>query len=118
MLVVTSAQLAPPSLLTCTFSPGLSRPCVPETVSVVSLVTKSLDDVPLSVVIAVIATSAVGADVSTVTEVADELAPTLPATSVSRAVTLNVPLPCATSVARGTVTVALLPRGCRPPASV
>ena len=41
---------------------------VPETVSVVSLVMKSLDDVPLSVAIAVIATVAVGAAASTVTE--------------------------------------------------
>ena len=63
---------------------------------------------PLSVVIAVIQTVAVGATVSTVTGVAVELAPALPAVSVSRAVTLNVPLPCAVIVARGTVTVALL----------
>ena len=56
-----------------------------------------------------IATTAVGADVSTVTEVAAELAPALPAVSVSLAVTSNVPWPCAAIVARGTVTVALLP---------
>ena len=51
---------------------------------------------------------AVGATVSTVTDVADELAPALPTASVSRAVTLNVPLPWAVIVAAGTVTVALL----------
>ena len=65
--VVTSDQVAPPSLLTCTFSPAPSAPWVPETVSDVSLVTKSLDQVPLSVAIAVIATAAVGAVVSMVT---------------------------------------------------
>ena len=64
---------------------------------------------PLSVVMAVIATVVVGAAVSTVTDVAVELAPALPATSVSRAVTSNVPWPCAEIVARGTVTVALPP---------
>ena len=63
---------------------------------------------PLSVAMAVIATVAVGAAVSTVTGVAVELAPALPAVSVSRAVTSNVPWPCAVIVARGTVTVALL----------
>ena len=82
---------------------------MPETVSVVSLVIKSLDEAPLSVAMAVIATVAVGAAASTVTGVAVELAPTLPAMSVSLAVTSNVPWPCAASVARGTVTVALLP---------
>ena len=51
----------------------------------------------------------VGAAASTVTEVADELAPALPAVSVSLAVTSNVPWPCAGIVATGTVTVALLP---------
>ena len=51
---------------------------------------------------------AAGATVSTVTDVADELTLALPATSVSRAVTSNVPLPWAVIVARGTVTVALL----------
>ena len=91
MLVVTANQLAPPSLLTCTVSPEPSAPCVPETVSVVSLVIKSLDEVPLSVAMAVIATSAVGATVSTVTGVAVEFAPALPAMSVSPAVTSNVP---------------------------
>ena len=40
---MTSAQVAPPSLLTCTFSPAPSAPWVPDTVSVVSLVMKSLD---------------------------------------------------------------------------
>ena len=50
---------------------------------------------------------AVGATVSTVTGIAVELAPALPAASVSRAVTLNVPLPWAVIVAAGTVTVAL-----------
>ena len=108
-MLVASTQLAPPSLLTCTVSPAPSEPCVPDTVSVVSLVTKSLDEVPLSVAMAVIATAAVGATASTVTGVAVELAPALPAMSVSPAVTLNVPWPCAASVARGTVTVALLP---------
>ena len=109
MLAVTSNQLAPPSLLTCTVSPAPSAPCVPDTVSVVSLVTKSLDDVPLSVAIAVMTAAAVGAAVSTVTGVAVELAPALPAMSVRLAVTLNVPWPCAAIVATGTVTVALLP---------
>ena len=52
---------------------------------------------------------AVGATVSTVTDVAVEFGPALPAASVSRAVTLNVPWPCAVIVAAGTVTVALLP---------
>ena len=52
---------------------------------------------------------AVGATVSTVTGVAVELAPALPAASVSAAVTLNVPWPCAVIVPAGTVTVALLP---------
>ena len=52
---------------------------------------------------------AVGATVSTVTDVAVELALALPAASVSRAVTLNVPLPWAVIVPAGTVTVALLP---------
>ena len=42
-------------------------------------------------------------------EVAVEFAPTLPAMSVSLAVTLNVPWPCAAIVPAGTVTVALLP---------
>ena len=42
---------------------------------------------------------AVGATVSTVTDVADELALALPAASVSLAVTLNVPWPCAVIVA-------------------
>ena len=51
---------------------------------------------------------AVGAAVSTVTGIVPEFAPALPATSVSRAVTSNVPWPCAVIVARGTVTVALL----------
>ena len=58
---------------------------------------------------AVIATVAVGAAASTVTEIAVEFEPALPAASVSRAVTLNVPWPCAAIVAGGTVTVALLP---------
>ena len=57
---------------------------------------------------AVIATVAVGAPASTVTGMAAEFAPALPAASVSRAVTSNVPWPCAVIVARGTVTVALL----------
>ena len=57
--------------------------------------------------IVVIATA--GATVSTVTEAAVEFALTLPAASVSVAVTSNVPWPCAVIVARGTVTVALLP---------
>ena len=50
---------------------------------------------------------AAGATVSTVTDVADELALALPAASVSLAVTLNVPWPCAVIVPAGTVTVAL-----------
>ena len=45
----------------------------------------------------------------TVTDVTDELELELPAVSVSLAVTLNVPWPCAAIVPRGTVTVALLP---------
>ncbi len=51
----------------------------------------------------------VGAAVSTVTDVADEFAPALPAMSVIRAVTSNVPLPCAPIVPDGTATVALPP---------
>ena len=47
--------------------------------------------------------------VSTITEVAVEFELALPAASVSVAVTLNVPSPCAAIVARDTVTVALLP---------
>jgi hypothetical protein len=82
---------------------------VRETVRVVSLVTKSLDDVPLAVAMAVIATAAVGATVATVTELAGEVGLTLPAASISVAVTLNVPLPCAVIVPAGTVTVALSP---------
>jgi hypothetical protein len=85
---------------------------MPETVSVVSLVTKSLDEAPLSVAIAVIATAAVGANMSidiTVTEIGVELELALPAASVSLAVTSNVPKPCAAIVPAGTVTVALLP---------
>ena len=50
---------------------------------------------------------AVGATVSTVTDVAEELALALPAASVSLAVTLNVPWPCAVIVPAGTVTVTL-----------
>ena len=63
---------------------------------------------PLFSVIEVI-DGAVGATVSTVTGAAVEFAPALPAASVSRAVTLNVPLPCAVIVPAGTVTVALPP---------
>ena len=51
----------------------------------------------------------VGATVSTVTGVADELTLALPAASVSLAVTLTVPWPCAVIVDEGAVTVALLP---------
>ena len=58
----TSIQVEPPSMLTCTFSPAPSAPLVPETVSVVSLVVKS-PAVPVSSVIAVMSTAAVGAGV-------------------------------------------------------
>ena len=50
-----------------------------------------------------------GSSVSTVTDVADEFGLALPATSVSFAVTLNVPSPCVAIVPDGTVTVALSP---------
>ena len=56
---------------------------------------------------AIVIDGAVGATVSTVTEIAVELMLVLPATSVSRAVTSNVPSPCAVIVAAGTATVAL-----------
>ncbi len=81
---VTSTQVAPPSLLTCTFSPGASAPLVPDTVSVVSLVMKSLDDVPVSLAIAVMSTVAAGAAVSMVTAWLS-VVPTLPAASTTRA---------------------------------
>ena len=81
---VTSTQVVPPSLLTCTFSPAASAPLVPETVSEVSLVMKSLDDVPVSVAIAVIASASAGAVVSMVTAWL-AVVPTLAAASMIRA---------------------------------
>jgi hypothetical protein len=80
--VVTSDQVAPPSLLTWTFSPLPNAPCVPETVSVVSLVLKSLDELPVSWRIAVIATAAVGTVLSTVIAARLVALLTLPAMSV------------------------------------
>jgi len=49
---VTSTQVVP-LVLTCTFSPLPSAPLLPDTVSVVSLVMKSVDDAPVSLDIAV-----------------------------------------------------------------
>ena len=57
---------------------------VPDTVSEVSLVMKSPDDVPVSLTIAVMSTVAVGAAVSMVTAWLSVL-PTLPAVSTTRA---------------------------------
>ena len=54
---VTSDHVLPPLLLTCTFSPALKLPCVPATVSEVTLVMKSVADCPLSGVIAEMATA-------------------------------------------------------------
>ncbi len=82
---VTSCQLAPPSLLTWIFSPGASAPLVPDTISVVSLVMKSLDAVPVSVAIAVIASAAAGSAVSMVMAWL-VVVPILPAASTIRAV--------------------------------
>ena len=84
LLEVTSAQVAPPSTLTWIRSLDASAPCVPLTVNKVSLVTKSLDELPLSVLIAPIVTAAVGALVSMVTARLAVL-PTLPARSTTRA---------------------------------
>src|SRR5262249_23692843 len=55
----TSVQVAPPLLLTCTFSPAPSAPLVPDTVSEVSLVMKS-PAVPVSSAMAVMSTAPVG----------------------------------------------------------
>jgi hypothetical protein len=82
--LVTSDQVAPPLLLTWTFSPLANVPCVPETVSVVSLVMKSLGELPVSLAIAVIVTATVGATVSTVTvKVAEALLAPLKGSMVS-----------------------------------
>ena len=64
---MTSCQVVPPSLLTWIFSSAPSVPLVPETVSVVSLVMKSLADVPVSSAMALIARASAGAEVSMVT---------------------------------------------------
>src|SRR5262245_33357720 len=82
-LVVTSDQVRPPSLLTCTFSPAPSGSCVPDTVSVVSLVVKS-PGVPVSRAIARLSATAVAAVVSMVTAWLS-VAPTLAAASITRA---------------------------------
>ena len=84
MSCVTSTQVVPPSLLICTVSPATSAVLVPDTVSTVSLVMKSLDDVPVSSAIAVMSTVAVGAAVSMVTAWLSS-GPTLPAVSTTRA---------------------------------
>ena len=95
--------------MTVSVSPATAPvPVRPTTTGVPSEASAALMPPPLFSAIDVI-DGAVGATVSTVTDVADELAPALPAASVSPAVTLNVPWPCAVIVASGTVTVALLP---------
>ena len=76
--------MAPPSLLTWIFSPAASGPLVPDTISVVSLVMKSLL-VPVSVAIAVIASASAGAVVSMVMAWL-VVVPILPAASTIRAV--------------------------------
>ena len=76
--------MLPPSLLTWIFSPAPSAPLVPDTVSVVSLVMKSVDDVPVSSAIAVIASASVGPVVSMVTAWL-AVVPTLLAASMIRA---------------------------------
>ncbi len=60
--------MAPPSLLTWIFSPAASAPLLPDTISVVSLVMKSLlvPPIAVSVAIAVIANVSAGATVSRV----------------------------------------------------
>ena len=80
----TSVQVVPPSLLTWIFSPADSAPLVPETVSVVSLVMKSEDELPVSLAIAVIASASAGAVVSMVTAWL-AVVPILPAVSTIRA---------------------------------
>ena len=96
-----------PPQLTVSVSPAAAPvPARPTTTGVPFEASTALMPPPLFSAIDVI-DGAVGATVSTVTDVANELALTLPAASVSLAVTLNVPLPCAVIVARGTVTVAL-----------
>ena len=82
-------------------------PVRPTTTGVPSEASLALMPPPPFSVIEVI-DGAAGATVSTVTEVGVEFALALPAASVSLAVTLNVPLPCAVIVPAGTVTVALL----------
>src|SRR5438045_1803501 len=58
------AQLVCPPLLAWTFSPEPRDPLVPVCPYAALFRSKSLDEVPLSVVIAVIATAAIGAAVS------------------------------------------------------
>ena len=64
--------------------PADSAPLVPETVSVVSLVMKSEDELPVSLAIAVIAKASAGAAVSMVTAWLAAV-PILPAVSTIRA---------------------------------
>ena len=75
--------MTPPSLLTCTFSPAPSAPLVPDTVSV-GVAGVEVAAVPVSSVIAVMSTAAVGAVVSMVTAWLS-LLPTLAAASITRA---------------------------------
>ena len=96
-----------PPQVTVSVSPATAPvPVRPTTTGVPSEASLALIPPPLFSAIEVI-DGAVGATVSTVTDVAVEFALALPAPSVSRAVTSNVPLPCAVIVAAGTVTVAL-----------
>ena len=88
-----------PPQLTVSVSPATAPvPVRPTTTGVPSEASPALMPPPLFSVIEVI-DGAVGATVSTVTEIAVELGLALPATSVSRAVTSNVPWPCAVIVA-------------------
>ena len=97
-----------PPQLTVSVSPAAAPvPVSPTTTGVPFEASPALMPPPLFSVIEVI-DGAVGATVSTVTGMAARVAPALPATSVSRAVTSNVPWPWAVIVAGGTVTVALL----------
>ena len=77
--------MVPPSLLTWIFSPAASAPLVPDTVSVVSLVMKSDDELPLSVAIAVIAKASAGGAVVSMVTAWLAVVPTLPAVSMIRA---------------------------------
>ena len=103
--------------LTVSVSPAAAPvPVRPTTTGVPSEASPALMPPPLFSAIEVI-DGAVGAAVSTVTDVAVEFGPALPAASVSLAVTSNVPWPCAVIVAgRHRHRRAAAPR-CRPAVS-